>query len=182
MIALNVDKEKWVALVKEVQEEYNIREDKKQDERSAQRIGILLGENYIRNFRTVSKVITYAPIVEKDGFDLAMEYRLTCDPLERELTAKPEARRKVLHVWGVNKISGMDHLTTQLKEWTIRALVKTSEIGKEDLENGKFGFAGNGDRGGVIEDAEIETERTRIFESRERDALRSDEQDEACLS
>lgn len=180
IIALQVDKEKWISLVRELREEYNIEKGGKRDETSARRIAILLGEAYITNFREVSNVVLNVPIVEKDGFDLAMKHRLMCDPLERESRVKPEAKKKVLYTWGVDKRSGMEDFTTQLKEWTATTFLEVLQTGKEE-NDGRIGITGNGDGGGVIEGAEVEAERTEIFESRERHALRYDEQDKASV-
>jgi hypothetical protein len=72
------------------------------------------------------------PIVEKDAFDLAIEYRLTCDLLEHEEGGKPHLRKQILCTWGVDKTSGVEGYTTQLKEWMIKALLGISESIKEE--------------------------------------------------
>ena len=51
---------------------------------SSKRIGILLGNLYLTRFgRGNSRALFNVTTIEKDGYDLAIEYRLTCDPLER---------------------------------------------------------------------------------------------------
>lgn len=132
LIPLDVDEEKWIKALRELQEEYDIREDGKKDEMSARRIAILLGELYLSRF---GGGCFNAPIVEKDGYDMALEFRLACDPLEREARVKPEIRKKVLCTWGVDKVSGMEGYTTQLKAWSIRAFLEAPEI-KEEEDNG----------------------------------------------
>jgi len=126
LIPLNVDRERWFEAVRELQEEYNIAEGDKRDETSARRIAILLGEAYITNFRMCSNVVLNCPIVEKDAFDLAIEYRLSPNPLEREGRVKGDKKR-VLCTWGIDKTSGMERFTTQLKEWSAVALLTTQE-------------------------------------------------------
>lgn len=147
MIALDVNKNKWIKAVKRIQQEYGISEGHKQDETSARRIAILLGELYLSEFRaSSSKAIFNVPIVEKDAFDLAVEYRLTCDPLEHEERSKPHMRKQALCTWGVDKTSGVEGFTTQLKEWTAAALLEISEtVDKEDYHGavdrqGSFDF------------------------------------------
>ncbi|MGA2464667.1 MAG: hypothetical protein ABSH06_09990 [Thermodesulfobacteriota bacterium] len=133
-IPLDVDKEKWFEIVRELQEEYNIAEGDKRDETSARRVAILLGEAYLthhRELKTGKGIFANDPllnvtIVEKDAFDLAIEYRLSCDPLEKEDRVKGDKKR-VLCTWGVDKTSGMERFTTQLKEWSVVALLTTPE-------------------------------------------------------
>jgi len=170
MIPLNVDRDEWINLVREIQEEYGIHEDTKQDPISARRIAILLGEAYITNFRNGPNVILNCPIVEKDCFDLAMEYRLTCDPLERETRGKGGYKKQVLYTWGVDKVSGMENCTTQLKEWSAVALLIKEE------ENEQSNFTGDVNGRGVVENNEMEADRIRIFAARERAAFRPFEQ------
>ena len=134
MITLDVDQGEWVKAMKELQREYVIREGTKQDETSSRRIALLLGEAYITNFRNGSNVILNYPIVEKDAFDLAMEYRLTCDPLEREERVKGGVKKQILCTWGADKASGMEGYTSQLKEWTLRAFLEVPEREGEDYE------------------------------------------------
>jgi hypothetical protein len=139
-----------------------------------------LGELYLIQFRGDYQKF---PIVEKDGYDLAIEYRLRCDPLEREGKKPVNVKKQILLTWGVDKTSGMEGFTSQLKEWTVMALLEASESteGKE-RENGKFDFAGDVDRGRTREDDEIDTDRAEIFESRKRNALRPAIQNPASLS
>jgi len=134
---LNVDKNKWIEAVKQIQEEYGIRGGNRQDETSARRIAISIGELYLSEFRESNlKAIFNVPIVEKGAFDLAVEYRLTCGPLEREERVKPHMRKHVLCTWGVDKTSGVEGYTTQLKEWTAEALLGISETVQEEEEYG----------------------------------------------
>lgn len=120
-------------MVKELQEEYSIFEGNKKDEISARRIGILLGDLYASKFK--GNIIN-APIIEKDGFDLALEYRLKCDPLEKEEKFKGKEKKQILCTWGVDKVSGVEGYTTQLKEWTVRALLEPVNEEKEDEDYG----------------------------------------------
>ena len=75
-------------------------------------------------------------IVEKDAFDLAIEHRLKCDLLEHEERVKPHLRKQVLTTWGIDKASGGEGYITQLKEWTIMALLGVSETIEEEKEYG----------------------------------------------
>lgn len=158
MIALDVDKNKWVEAVRVIQEECGIHEGTKQDETSARRIAILLGELYLSAFRgSSSKAIFNVPIVEKDAFDLAVEYRLTCDPLEREERVKPHMRKQVLATWGVDKTSGVEGYTTQLKEWTAIALLGISKTVDREEDHGAIDRQGSFDFGSrPLEDAGLE--------------------------
>jgi hypothetical protein len=130
LIILGVDREEWGNAVRELKEDYEIHEGKKQDETSARRIGILLGDLYLTHFRN-SLALFRVPIIEKDGFDLAIEYRLKCEPLEREARVKREYKKQVLCTWGVDKTSGVEGYTTQLKDWTISALLEATEEAEE---------------------------------------------------
>jgi hypothetical protein len=137
MILLNVDKNKWIEAVRVIQEEYGIREGTKKDETSARRIAILLGELYLSEFREgSSKAISNVTIVEKDAFDLAAEYRLSCDVLDREERVKPHLRRQVLCTWGLDKPSGVEGFTSQLKEWTAEALFGNFETNEKEENYG----------------------------------------------
>jgi len=130
LITLNVDREEWKKAVREMKEHYGIRQGTKQDATSARRIAVLLGELYLTHFHD-SLALFRVPIIEKDGFDLAIEYRIKCEPLEREAGVKREFKKQVLCTWGVGKVSGMEGYTTQLKDWTIRVLLETTEEAKE---------------------------------------------------
>ena len=130
LITLNVDREEWGKAVRELKQDYDIRQGTKQDETSARRIAILLGELYLTHFRD-SSALFRVPIIEKDGFDLAVEYRLKCEPLEREARVKREYKKQVLCTCGVDKVSALERYTTQLKEWTIRSLLEATEEAEE---------------------------------------------------
>jgi len=144
LITLNVDREEWEKLVRELKENYDIRQGTKQDETSARRIAILLGKLYLTHFHD-SSALFHIPIIEKDGFDLAIEYRFKCEPLEREARVKREYKKRVLCTWGVDKVSGVEGYTTQLKDWTIEALFEEiiPKIGEKDygtVESRKIDF------------------------------------------
>ena len=126
LVTLEVDREEWCKAARELREEYHIRQGTKQDKTSAKRIAILLGELYLILFHDPLALFR-VPIIEKDGFDLAIEYRLECEPLEKEARVKREYKKQVLSAWGIDKTSGMEGYTTQLKEWTIEALLETDE-------------------------------------------------------
>jgi hypothetical protein len=125
-----VDREEWKKAVMELKEEYDIQQGTKQDETTARRIAILLGELYLTHFHD-SLALFHVPIIEKDGYDLAIEYRFKCEPLEREVRVKREYKKQVLSTWGVDKTSGMEGYTTQLKELTLRVLLETTEEAEE---------------------------------------------------
>jgi hypothetical protein len=137
LVTLNVDREEWARAVRELKEDYDIRQGTKQDETSARRIAILLGELYLTHFHD-SLALFRVPIIEKDGFDLAIEYRLKCDPLERESRVKSKLKKQVLCTWGVDKTSGVEGYTSQLKEWTRKALLENPE----ELEEESYGADG----------------------------------------
>jgi len=134
VITLNVDKNNWIEVVRELREEYEILEGTKKDETSARRIAILVGELYLSKFgRGNPKAFLNVMIIEKDVFDLAIENRLNCDILNCEEKVKPHLRKQVLCTWGVDKTSGMEGYTTQLKVWTAEALLGSPEsIEKEE--------------------------------------------------
>jgi hypothetical protein len=73
----------------------------------------------------VGELMFYNPlIVEKDIYDMAIENRLSCPTLEREQRIKkPQYRKIVLNVWGIDKMSGLEGYTTQLKEWAKEAFL-----------------------------------------------------------
>lgn len=129
-------RKKWVEKVKEIRGEYSIEPGKKQDETSARRIAILMTEAFASMFTGNPGIVGLMPIIEKDHFDLALENRLYCDPIPAEERVKPEFRRKVLATWGVDKRSGMESSTCNLKEWTIGALLEAQEKEVEDYESG----------------------------------------------
>jgi hypothetical protein len=132
-ICLDVDKDEWVRQVRLAVEEYNIEAGRKKDEISARRIANLLGEVYMDLSSEPTQIkLLQVMIVEKDMFDLSMELRLKCDPLEPEERVEPYLRKKVLCTWGIDKASGLERYTTQLKEWTIEALQK-----KEETKHGR---------------------------------------------
>ena len=134
-IYLNLDKDQWVNQVKWAVEEYNIQIGEKKDEISARRIANLLGEIYIKLSAEPTQVkLLRVMIVEKDMFDLAMELKLECNPLESEERVKPHLRKKVLCTWGIDKTSGLERYTSQLKEWTIEAL-KINQPLAEDFQS-----------------------------------------------
>jgi hypothetical protein len=151
-IYLSVDKDRWIGKVKEMVEEYNIQAGRKKDEISARRIANLFGEIYIKLSTEPTQVkLLRVMIVEKDMFDLATELRLECDPLECEERVKPHLRKKVLCTWGVDKTTGLEGYTSQLKEWTIEALKPMEEeygrkidFGSRSLENIKLEEIGIG--------------------------------------
>jgi len=158
MIALDVDKDKWIEAVRVVQGECGIHEGTKQDETSARRIAVLMGELYLSKFgRGNPRGLLNVMIVEKDTFDLAVEYRLTCDPLEREERVKPYMRKHVLCTWG-DKTSGMEgYTTTQLKEWTATALLGISKTVDREEDHGAIDRQGSFDFGSrPLEDAGLE--------------------------
>jgi hypothetical protein len=129
VILLDVDRESLIEAVRAIQEENNIREGNKQDETSSRRIAILLGELYLSDFidhsnEKLTSSMLNVTIIERDVFEFAMEYRLRCDPLDRESRVKPHLKKQVLFTWGVDKTSGMEGYTIpQLKEWTTQALL-----------------------------------------------------------
>jgi hypothetical protein len=136
--------EEWEKAVRELKEGYGIRQGTQKDETSARRIAILLVELYLTHFHD-SLALFRVLIIEKDGFDLAIEHRLKCEPLEREARVKREHKKKVLCTWGVDKASGMEGYTTQLKDWTIRVLLENPEIHEKEVEDdgpdyGEIGF------------------------------------------
>lgn len=164
MIMLNVDKNKWVEVVKQIEGEYGIHEGHRQDETSARRIAMLLGELYLSGFhQDNSNAMFNVTIMEKDAFDLAIENRLTCDLLEREERVKPHVRKQLLCTWGVDKTSGIEGYTTQLKEWTIKTLlgisgkIKEEEHGadREDESRRSFDFGERSSEGIGLEEAGI---------------------------
>jgi hypothetical protein len=137
MIPLNVDRNRWIEALKGIREEYGIREGTKRDEMSARRIAILVGELYLSRFgRGNPKALLNVMIIEKDAYDLSIEYRLKCDTLEHEERVKPHLRKQVLSTWGIDKASGVEGYFTQLKEWTIKALLGVSETIEEEKEYG----------------------------------------------
>jgi len=136
-IYLSVDKDRWIGKVKEMAEEYNIQAGRKKDEISARRIANLFGEIYIKLSAEPTQVkLLRVMIVEKDMFDFAMELKLECNPLESEERVKPHLRKKVLCTWGIDKTTGLEGYTSQLKEWTIEALpFKVDQPLAEDFQN-----------------------------------------------
>ena len=158
MIALDVDKDKWIEAVKRIQQEYGISEGHKQDETSARRIAVLMGELYLSKFgRGNPRGLLNVMIVEKDTFDLAVEYRLTCDPLEREERVKPYMRKHVLCTWGVDKRLQLEEYSTQLKEWTATALLGISKTVDREEDHGAIDRQGSFDFGSrPLEDAGLE--------------------------
>jgi len=170
MIPLNVDRSEWIEAVRGLQAEYQIQEGTKQDETSSRRIAILLGELYL----TQGGVLINVPIVEKDLFDLSMEYCVGYDPLDHEERFKGKDKKKVLLTWGVDRVSGMEGYTTQLKEWSAVALLVKPE--KEEGD-GELSITRNDHGRGVDETPWHEERRIEIFAGRERDALRRVEQE-----
>ena len=73
-------------------------------------------------------------IIEKDVYDLAMENRLSCDPLKRESRAQHQGQ--VLCTWGRDKKSGLEGYTSQIKEWTARALLKKIQTTEKEENHG----------------------------------------------
>lgn len=193
-IPLDVDKLKWIQMVKELKEEYSIMEGTRQDEQASRRIAILVGELYLTHYeelRTGEGILDNGPlmnvmIIEKEISDVAMEHRLTCDTLDREYRVKhPNYRKLVLYAWGVDKRSGLEGYTTQLKEWTAEALVLASEpqtTEKGEEEDGKLGTSGNVDRGRTFEADGNEETRVSTFALRQRDAFRSTDQEQTTVS
>jgi hypothetical protein len=163
LILLDVSRDEWIKEVKLLQEDYNIRQETKTDEVSARRIAILFGEMFIRTFRGRMDVIKYVPIIEKDCYDIGIENRLVCDPLEREERIKPHLRKQVLRTWGVDKSSGVEGYTTQLKELIIMALIKVLEAKEKEEENhgiqgeesGSFDIGGRSLEGSQLEKAGV---------------------------
>lgn len=156
LILLNVDRDKWIEKVREIQKEYEIEKGKKPDATASRRIAVLLGEAYIEHFGEQSKVLLNVPIVEKDMYDMALENRLICPVLEREKKVKPHRRMDVLCTWGVDKTSGVEGYTTQLKEWAAIALLAESKE-KEENGNGEQGTDGQDHHGsGSFENLGIE--------------------------
>lgn len=162
---LSVDRNKWIEAVREIHQGCGINEGHKQDETSARRIGILIGELYLSEFRESNPIAVFnVSIVEKDAFDLAIEYRLTCDPLEAEERVKLHLRKQVLCTWGVDKTSGMEGYTTQLKGWTAEASLEIPETieqeekhgpDREDQSRRSFDFGERSSEGIGLEEAGI---------------------------
>ncbi len=147
-IVSGVGKDEWLDAVREFKAEYGIREGSRSDEIDAKRVANLAGELYlgfVRGRDRLERIMLNVMIIEKDIFDLAMEYRLRCDPLERE--SKKGDRKHVLLTWGADKASGMEKYTSQLKEWTAQALLEKPETnnkeevvyGREDTEDAVWG-------------------------------------------
>ncbi len=139
----DVDENQWLNAMRGLKDEYGIRKGTRRDETSARRIAILVGELYLAQSVKESSLNTL--IVEKDVFDLAFEHRLSCNPLERELRCRD--RKRVLSTWGVDKTSGLEGYTTQLKDWTMKALLEEPEITNKEEEHGTE--IGNGREGTV---------------------------------
>ena len=133
MIISNIDENEWTEAVGIFKEEYDIREGSRRDEIAARRVAILAGELYLRQVRgrdRLERIMLNVVIIEKDVFDLAMESRLRCDPLKREL--KSQHQGQVLCTWGRDKKSGLEGYTAQIKEWTPKALLKKHQTTKEE--------------------------------------------------
>ena len=137
MIISNIDENEWIEAVGMLREEYDIREGSKRDEISARRIAILAGELYLRLVRgrdRLERIMLNVVIIEKDVFDLAMESRLRCDPLKREL--KSQHQGQVLCTWGKDKKSGLEGYTSQIKEWTAKALLNKHQPTEKEENHG----------------------------------------------
>ncbi len=181
LLSLDVDKNEWIKAVVAAKVEYQIEQGSKMDSVSSRRIAILLTEAYLSLSRGTPRAILFAPVVEKDMYSLAMEHRLTCEPLERESRVKAEHRNHILTTWGIDRRFGLDDLMTQLKGWTLAALLELPEAETEGVNHVKSSLAGNDHGSRVDEGIGVEEGRTSIFASRERNAVRPVEQNAARL-
>jgi hypothetical protein len=181
LVILDVDKDKWMAEVKKIKSEYHIGVGSARDLKAARRIAVLLGEAYLSELKGNQLRLT---IVEKDMFDLAVEYRLTCEPLEWEFDKKRDDPKK-LSVWGVDRASGLELYTTQLKEWTSVALLVVPEKKEKEVKvdgGTRIERVGrNVDRTGDVGTARVEAQRASLFEGRKRNAVRHVVQEQASL-
>jgi hypothetical protein len=125
-------RQRWIERVEELREEYSIEVGERRDEVSARRIAILMTEAFAMMFTGKRGVVELMPIIEKDHFALALQNKLCCDPLPREERVKPELRRRVLTTWGVDRVSGMEGSTCNLKEWTASVLLNPKRKEKKD--------------------------------------------------
>ena len=151
-----VSREEWIKAVEELKQEHGIQIGSRRDETSARRLAILVGELYLTRFgRGLNVALFVVPAIEKDVYDLALELRLTCDPLEREDRVGRESQSKVLCTWGVDRKSGVEDVTTILKAWTAIALAEIENAGKEN-DHGTGGKTNPGERAyGTLQFEEI---------------------------
>jgi hypothetical protein len=141
-----VSQEEWIKAVEELKQEHGIQIGTRRDETSARRLAILVGELYLTRFgRGLKGALFVVPAIEKDVYDLALELRLTCDPLEREDRVGRKSQSMVLCTWGVDRKSGAEDFTTILKGWTAIALAETENARKED-DHGTGGEIDPGER------------------------------------
>lgn len=125
-------KQRWAARVKEIVRDFSVSVDKKKDETSARRFAILIGETILEMLAGTPRIVDYLPIIEKDHYDLALRQKLYCDPIPAEETFKAGLGDRVLTVWGVDRRSGLESSTCNLKDWTLEAL--TEAFGKEEKD------------------------------------------------
>ncbi len=143
MIITNINENEWTEAVEALKEEHDIRAGNRRDEIAARRVAILAGELYMRLVRgrdRLERIMLNVVIIEKDIFDLAMESRLRCDPLKRE----SKHQGQVLSTWGRDKKSGLEGYSSQIKEWTAKALLKKLQTTEKEDNHGTE-HRGNGE-------------------------------------
>ena len=136
-----IDENQWLNAMRGLKDEYGLIKGTRRDETSARRIAILVGEFYLK--QRMKDSLSNVLVIEKDVFDLALEQRLKCNPLEKESRCRDGKR--ALCTWGVDKASGFEGYTTQFKDWTTKALLEEPEITcKEEAYGTETGDGGEG--------------------------------------
>jgi len=164
-VPLDVDRERWVDGIRGLRDEYGISEGTKQDSQSSKRIALLVSEFYLYNYRELrtgkgifhNDPLLNVSIIEKEVYEMAIENKLTCDPLESETRVKDPARRgAVLDIWGIDKKNGFENCRSQLSEWTAITLLgeRKDEDGRES-ESGQVDFGNGLDEGFELEESGI---------------------------
>ena len=113
-------KELFLDGLKEVKAEYNIGTGTKIDTASCRRIAILVCELFVKIFsaelKRNGKTQLAFLLLEPEIFRIAKEKKLTCDPLEAELSPRAD-KEFILKLWGIDKKTGFNTKISNLENW-----------------------------------------------------------------
>jgi hypothetical protein len=106
--------------LKEIKADYSIAAGTRIDTVSCRRIAILVSTLFVKVFfdelAKNGKAQLSFVLLEPEIFRIAKEKKLTCDPLEAELSPRAD-KEFILKLWGVDKKTGFNTKISNLENW-----------------------------------------------------------------